>query len=209
MVIEMQYFDTLPKIIHTNNNGISTIMTNLMARVSILPEILKNPMVYYKYDVQDGDTPEIVAYKYYDDPYRYWIVLFANKMLDPQWDWPLNSIQFNEYVNDKYGNTLSNLHHYEKVITKTTRGTDDDQTVIEKFTITGEEFLGLLYSHPFGIDPVRTFSLPTGVVDITIQPTPITNYEYEMNLNESKRNINILNSKYVDQLETEFQDLMS
>jgi hypothetical protein len=209
VVIEMQYFDTLPKIIHTNNNGISTIMTNLMARVSILPEILKNPMVYYKYDVQDGDTPEIVAYKYYDDPYRYWIVLFANKMLDPQWDWPLNSIQFNEYVNDKYGNTLSNLHHYEKVITKTTRGTDDDQTVIEKFTITGEEFLGLLYSHPFGIDPVRTFSLPTGVVDITIQPTPITNYEYEMNLNESKRNINILNSKYVDQLETEFQDLMS
>jgi hypothetical protein len=184
-------------------------MANLMARVSILPEILKNPMVYYKYDVQDGDTPEIVAYKYYDDPYRYWIVLFANKMLDPQWDWPLNSIQFNEYVNDKYGNTLNNLHHYEKVITKTTRGTDDDQTVIEKFTITGEEFLGLLYSHPFGIDPVRTFSLPTGVVDITIQPTPITNYEYEMNLNESKRNINILNSKYVDQLETEFQDLMS
>ena len=209
MVIEMQYFDTLPKIIHTNNNGISTIMTNLMARVSILPEVLKNPMVYYKYDVQDGDTPEIVAYKYYDDPYRYWIVLFANKMLDPQWDWPLNSLQFNEYVNDKYGNTLSNLHHYEKVITKTTRGTDEDQTVTEKFTISGEEFVGLLYSHPFGIDPVRTFSLPTGVVDITIQPTPITNYEYEMNLNESKRNINILNSKYVDQLENEFQDLMS
>jgi len=139
----MQYFDTLPKIILTNNNGISTIMTNLMARVSILPEILKNPMVYYKYDVQDGDTPEIVAYKYYDDPYRYWIVLFANKMLDPQWDWPLNSIQFNEYVNDKYGNTLNNLHHYEKVITKTTRGTDDDQTVTESFIISTEEFLGV------------------------------------------------------------------
>jgi hypothetical protein len=209
VVIEMQYFDTLPKIIHTNNNGISTIMTNLMARVSILPEILKNPMVYYKYDVQDGDTPEIVAYKYYDDPYRYWIVLFANKMLDPQWDWPLNSLQFNEYVNDKYGNTLSNLHHYEKVITKTTRGTDEDQTVTESFTISGEEFVSLLYSHPFGIDPVRTFPLSTGVVDITIQPTPVTNYDYELNLNESKRNINILNSKYVDQLETEFQDLMS
>ncbi len=205
----MQYFDTLPKIIHTNNNGISTIMTNLMARVSILPEILKNPMVYYKYDVQDGDTPEIVAHKYYDDPYRYWIVLFANKMLDPQWDWPLNSLQFNEYVNDKYGNTLSNLHHYEKVITKTTRGTDEDQTVTESFTISGEEFVSLLYSHPFGIDPVRTFPLSTGVVDITIQPTPVTNYDYELNLNESKRNINILNSKYVDQLETEFQDLMS
>jgi hypothetical protein len=209
MVIEMQYFDTLPKIIHTNDNGVSTIMTNLMARVSIMPEILKNPMVYYKYDVQDGDTPEIVAHKYYDDPYRYWIVLFANKMLDPQWDWPLSSIQFNEYVNEKYGNTLSNLHHYEKVITKTTRGIDDDQTVIESFVISGEEFVSLLYSHPFGIDVARSFTLPIGYVDITIQPTPITNYDYEMKLNESKRNINILNSKYVDQLEKEFQDLMN
>ncbi len=205
----MQYFDTLPKIIHTNDNGVSTIMTNLMARVSIMPEILKNPMVYYKYDVQEGDTPEIIAHKYYDDPYRYWIVLFANKMLDPQWDWPLSSLQFNEYVNDKYGENLTDTHHYEKVITKTTRGTDDDQTVTEKFVISDEEFLSLLYSHPFGIDVSRTFPLPIGFVDITIQPTAVTNYDYELDLNESKRNISILNSKYVEELEKEFQDLMS
>lgn len=205
----MQYFDTLPKIIHTNDNGVSTIMTNLMARVSILPEILKNPMVYYKYDIQEGDTPEIIAHKYYDDPYRYWIVMFANKVLDPQWDWPLSSLQFNEYVNDKYGETLNDLHHYEKVITKTTRGTDDDQTVTESFVISGEEFLHLLYEHPFGIGPTATFPLPIGYVDITIQPTPVTNYEYELKLNESKRNINILNSKYVDQLEKEFKDLLN
>ena len=222
MVIEMQYFDTLPKIIHTNDNGISTIMTNLMARVSIVPEVLKNPMVYYKYDVQEGDTPEIVAHKYYDDPYRYWIVLFANKMLDPQWDWPLSSLQFNEYVNEKYGNTLTDLHHYEKVITKTTRGTDDDQTVTEKYIISPEEYVSLLYSHPFGIDELRTFKLPSDLyangasstansmsyLDITIQPTAVTNYDYELDLNESKRNINILNSKYVEELEMQFQDLM-
>ena len=180
-----------------------------MARVSIVPEVLKNPMVYYKYDIQEGDTPEIIAHKYYDDPYRYWIVLFANKLLDPQWDWPLSSLQFNEYVNDKYGNNLNDLHHYEKVITKTTRGTDDDQTVTEKFVISIEEYVSLLYSHPFGIDVARTFSLPIGFVDITIQPTAVTNYDYELDLNESKRSINILNSKYVDQLEMQFQDLMS
>lgn len=196
-------------MILTNDNGVSTIMTNLMARVSIVPEILKNPMVYYKYDIQEGDTPEMIAHKYYNDSYRYWIVLFANKILDPQWDWPLSSLQFNEYVNDKYGNNLNDLHHYEKVITKTTRGTDDDQTVTEKFVISIEEYVSLLYSHPFGIDVARTFSLPIGFVDITIQPTAVTNYDYELDLNESKRSINILNSKYVDQLEMQFQDLMS
>ena len=72
----MQYFDSLPKIVHTDQNGNSTIRTNLMARVSIIPENLKNPLLYYQYDIQEGDTPEIVAHKYYNDMYRYWIVLF-------------------------------------------------------------------------------------------------------------------------------------
>jgi nucleoid-associated protein YgaU len=98
----MQYFNTLPKIIKTDANRNSVIMTDLMARCSIIPEILNNPMVYYDYDVQDGDTPEIVAYKYYGDSYRYWIVLFANQITDPQWDWPLSSNDFDAYITNKY-----------------------------------------------------------------------------------------------------------
>ena len=34
-------------------------------------------------------------------------------------------------------------------------------------------------------------------------------YDYENDLNESKRNIRILNSLYVDQLETQFKNLMA
>ncbi len=76
----MQYFDTLPKIIQTDNVGISRVFTNLLARASIIPDVLKNPLVYYSYDIQEGDTPETIAYKYYGDSYRYWIVLFANEL---------------------------------------------------------------------------------------------------------------------------------
>ena len=84
-----------------------------------------------------------------------------------------------------------------------------DQTVTEKFTISDEEYLHFLYENPFGIGPTVTYALPIGFVDVTIQPTAVTNYDYELDLNESKRNINILNSKYVDQLEKEFKDLMN
>ena len=76
----MQYFDTLPKIIQTDNVGVSRVFTNLMARASIIPDVLKNPLVYYQYDIQEGDTPEIIAHKYYGESYRYWIVLFANEI---------------------------------------------------------------------------------------------------------------------------------
>jgi hypothetical protein len=46
----MQYFDTLPKIIKTCD-GVSILITDLMGRCSIIPEILKNPLLYYDYDV--------------------------------------------------------------------------------------------------------------------------------------------------------------
>jgi hypothetical protein len=116
----MQYFNTLPKVIKTDANLNSVIMTDLLARCSIIPEILKNPMVYYDYDVQDGDTPEIVAYKYYSDSYRYWIVLFANQITDPQWDWPIESASFNNYIEDKYQsfNPYNTVKYYEKIVTK-------------------------------------------------------------------------------------------
>jgi len=198
----MQYFDTLPKVIKTDLNRNSVVMTDLMARCSIIPEILKNPMVYYDYDVQDGDTPEIVAYKYYGDSYRYWIVLFANQITDPQWDWPLSSNDFDAYITNKYTsfNPYSTIHHYEKNITQydavtqitTTKNIIIDQTAYNSLVVS-----------------TNTYALPTGNVTVTIAKSTVSYYDYELNLNESKRSIKILNSAYVDQLEKQFTDLMA
>ena len=115
----MQYFDTLPKVIYTQN-GVSSVYTNLLARVSVIPQLLKDPLIYYSYDIQEGDTPEIIAHKYYGDSYRYWIVLFANELLDPQWDWPMTYNMFEQYLADKYPSTniYVEVEYYEKVITQ-------------------------------------------------------------------------------------------
>jgi len=198
----MQYFDTLPKIIKTDNVGNSIIMTDLMARCSIIPEILNNPMVYYDYDVQDGDTPEIVAYKYYGDSYRYWAVLFANQITDPQWDWPLSSNDFDVFIADKYQdfNPYSTVHHYEKVITQYDATT---QTTTTKNIIIDENTYNSL------VTGTSSYTLDTGIVTVTISKTAVSYYDYELNLNESKRSIKILNSVYIDILEKQFTDLMA
>jgi hypothetical protein len=198
----MQYFDTLPKIIKTDANRISVIMTDLMARCSIIPEILKNPMVYYDYDVQDGDTPEIVAYKYYGDSYRYWVVLFANQITDPQWDWPLSSNNFDAYIANKYQSfdPYSEIHHYEKVITQYDASTQIN--TIKNIIIDKNTYDNLSFS-------IITYNLPTGNVTITTEKSAVSFYDYELNLNESKRNIKILNSIYVEQLEKQFTELMT
>jgi hypothetical protein len=198
----MQYFDNLPKIIYTDSSGVRSIRTDLLARASVIPKILSNPMLYYKYDIQDGDTPEIVAHKYYNDSYRYWIVLFANQMLDPQWDWPLTYSQFNDYVNDKYNSVdiYNTVHHYEKVITSY------DYTTLITTTNTVEVSLQEYNSLSLG---TTTYTLPTGAVNVTISGNIISVYQYELGLNEAKRTINLLNVSYVDQIEKEIKKLFN
>ena len=98
----MKYFETIPKVVYTDEKKNSKIFTNLLTRTSIKPTLLDNPVIYYKYDIQDGDTPEIIAHKYYGDVYRYWIVLYVNQILDPQWGWPITMNTFESYINDKY-----------------------------------------------------------------------------------------------------------
>ena len=199
-VTKMQYFDTLPKIIYTDENGTSSIRTNLLARVNILPSILKDPVLYYQYDIQESDTPEIIAHKYYGDSYRYWIVLFANQLLDPQWDWPMTGQVFNDYVNKKYPNenVYTTIHHYEKVIT---------QTNMDTITTSNIEIDEAIYNSL--VPSSHTYTLPTGTVTVNIDKKTVSVYEYESGLNESKRTINILNSKYVDQLESQFKKLLN
>jgi hypothetical protein len=196
----MQYFDSLPKIIKTAD-GISILMTDLMARCSLIPELLKNPMLYYDYDIQDGDTPEIVAYKYYGNSYRYWIVLFANEITDPQWDWPLSSNVFDSYITNKYQtfDPYSTTHHYEKIVSQYDVNT---QTTTVKNIIIDEDTYNSLNPS------VHTYTLDTGNVSVTITKSAVSYYDYEVNLNESKRNIRLLNSTYVDQLESQFKELM-
>jgi hypothetical protein len=199
----MQYFDTLPKVIHTDDVGTSKIVTNIMARVSIVPKLLKNPLNYYQYDIQESDTPEIIAHKYYGDSYRYWIVMLSNELLDPQWDWPMNNTVFARYLENKYPNiqTSSIIHHYEKIITQ--YDTDSMTTTINKIQITEDVYNSLPASS------TETYNLPAGDVVVTVETNAVSLYDYELGLNESKRNIKLLNSIYVNQIETEYQKLMS
>jgi hypothetical protein len=198
----MQYFDTLPKIIQTDANRNSILLTNLLARVSIIPEFLKNPVIYYNYDIQEGDTPEIIAYKYYGDAYRYWIVLFTNQIIDPQWDWPIESNSFAKYIDDKYSNInpYSTVYQYEKVITKYDATTQT--TTVENIVIDEDTYNSL-------VESTNTYTLPTGSVTVTTTKRAVSYYDYEVELNDKKRNIKILNSVYVDEVEKQFKNLLA
>ena len=196
----MNYFQTLPKLLVKDKQSIQ-VATNLLARVNIISSLIEDPLIYYSYDIQDSDTPEIIAHKYYGSVNRFWMVLFANQILDPQWDWPMNNLVFDSFINSKYTiQELSQTHHFEKIITNTTipEGLVSSETI----TISEDDYNDLFESS-------KTYSTVTGNVNIRISKNAVDNYTYEYNLNESKRNIKLLNKSYADKLEVEFNKLMN
>lgn len=208
----MLYFDTLPKIITPDQNGNSIVLTNLMVRARILEEFENNPVLFYQYAIQDSDTPEIIADKYYNDSYRYWIILYCNKMLDPLWDWPLTQSLFLEYINSKYAAaaqaenmtpfeyTNTTVYAYQK-ITKTTDLYSSNETTVYT-NLNQSAYTSLMPS-------VQTYSLPgSSGCTVEISKRILTIFDYEYEKNEGKRIIKILNEFYVNQFEKTFENLM-
>jgi hypothetical protein len=181
-----------------------------MERVEVIPSLLSNPLLFYKYDVQESDTPEIIADKYYGDPYRYWMVLLGNQIMDPQWNWPLTSQQFRDYLIEKYkddaGNndiisyTQQTIYEYTKTITTIDSISSNTTTV----TIVIDETTYNLT--PIGTT-IQTF-LDGSSVTQTVSKTPVSIYDYENNLNESKRTINLINKNYAFDFEKQLASLL-
>ena len=196
----MKYFQSLPLMLRTNDKGQRQTLINLTARASMIQSLLKNPLLFYTYDIQDGETPEIIAHRYYDNSYRYWLILFANEMLDPQWDWPLTSKDFEKYIDENFVDPYTTVKYWEKIITQYDV---ESQTTEENVINVDEDVYNTI------VTGTQTYNLPTGQVSITTDKREVSVYQYELDTNEKKRNIKILNSAYVDEIETELVNLMS
>ena len=135
------YFDLFPKIQYDiDGTGRQTEeVTNIFKRLGILKNVLSNASAYVLYEIEENDTPEILAEKMYNDAGAGWIILYANKIIDPQFDWPLSDEAFRKYIVEKYGSLASaqtTYHHYEKVV-ETTVG---DETFTRTYLV-GKERL--------------------------------------------------------------------
>lgn len=95
---------------------------NILFRVGIIKDVIENNIdAYYLYTIRDSDRPETLAERVYGDIEAHWIILYANNIYDPYYDWPMDAKTFEKYIIKKYGSLAwakTNYHHYEKVITR-------------------------------------------------------------------------------------------
>ncbi len=107
------YFENFPVIPYDSLGDYTTKdVTNILRRVALRTNVRTNVLLYDTYDVREGETPESIADKLYDDSELHWVIMIVNNITDRYHGWPMNGAQFLQYLNDKYSN-VDGVHHYE------------------------------------------------------------------------------------------------
>ena len=195
------YFSEVPNFEYVSrlpDAKISDYITvkNFFKRGFLREDIFQNLAFFTKYSITGNDRPDNVAFEIYQDSTLDWLVLMANNIVNIQNEWPISNTDFDELMLDKYGSydTLFNgIHHYETIEVKDAR----DVKIVNA---------GLKVESDYSI----TFFDERANQMKTITPTiPVTNYQYEQKVNEDKRNIYLLQPRYVQVVRDDLEDLMT
>ena len=229
------YFQNFPYTYYSLDDIATTqIVTNISLRVRLSDELKNNFSLFDKYDIKDGETPEILADKFYSNPQLHWIILHTNDILDPRFDWPLTTNNLVLFAQGKYNN-VNAPHHYvdaNSIITNanvflnsSSQFTNfNNNDVIVNVTNNGTGVITKLQSYSNIIvtvtdggfitgDKITLTSNANANANITstsiISGTPVTNLQYENTLNDAKRKINILKNQYIDSVINDFKIKLS
>jgi hypothetical protein len=201
-----------------------TVIKDITRNIRFRRDILSNITVFDEYDIQEGETPEIIAEKLYGNAEYHWIIMLANDRYDYISDFPLSQTELDEYVYQKYGtytpdmdqdlidaeNAIAkfSIHHFE-----TADGTvvfDESQFPEISFEVRFilEDGSGDLIDE-FGRQLVAENSIedPPQVIDAFVK-YPVTNIEYETRVNEQKRRIKVIPQYLLNKILQDFRDLL-
>jgi len=228
------YFNSFPSTFYSLDNRASVqIVTNIFLRSVFTDELKNNFSVFDEYDIVDGETPEITAFKIYGNSELHWILLHLNDIIDPRYDWVLSQQQLKTYVETLYG-SINAIHHYEDSDGNTIQA----NVILNSSSFTSFEPGDVLYNQSFnglgyvtskisntqiiatvtqgGIQSGNQISnniMGTNKANVTsttiITGTAITNIMYEENKNEKKRRIRVLKPEFVQKIINKFQSKMN
>ena len=105
MVVDFSQYGEKPKVY---------LVTDLLQNIRLKTELLNNLTYYEEYDINDGDTPEIISEMFYGTSTYHWIVMLINERYDYINDFPMIPASLEVYISEKYGEAnIYNIHHYE------------------------------------------------------------------------------------------------
>ena len=196
----MQFFRLVPDFEYVNRfsgNNLTkyTRSKNIFTRVKIRDEIFQNLMYFEKYIIVADERPDNIARSFYGEAEYDWLVLLSNNILNFYEEWPLTQKSFDEFLIEKYGSydKINAVKHYKSREVTNSKGI----RILEKDLIVPEN-----YSVTFFDDGLKREVTKSG---ITI---PVTNLDYENELQEEKRNIFLIKPQYLRLVTDQLKDLL-
>jgi len=152
---------------------------NLMERPKIKNVVLDDIIRYFPYSIKENQRPDHVSDEIYGDVKYTWLIFLINDITDPIYDWPLGTREFGSYVKDKYGTLTiakNTIHHYEQILRTRVEATGTTDAIPEA---------------RLEIDETTYDTLGSSVKNIKYC------YDWEVDRNEAKRDIKLIDSLYV------------
>ena len=182
------YFSSIPNVDYdingTEPNQFRSV-TNIMQRVRFKPSVIENITDYYPYRVKEGERPDIVSFNTYGTVAYSYLILLVNDIVDPLFDWPLPSRQFENYIIEQYGSVSAaqstNKYYYQIVRAEVAR-TGVSERVPEYKII---------------VDQTTYNSL-----DASVRSAQNV-YDYEVEQNDNKREIKLINPDFIQDIDYE------
>ena len=188
-------FEYVSRTADTKNISEYQKVKNLFRRGKLKNDIFNNLTYFTKYQIVGDDRPDNVAFNVYNDETLDWIVLLSNNITNIQTEWPLYHQSYYNFLIDKYGSeeAIHAVHHYE---TKQVRDTNRTIIVPKGLKVPQD------YSIEFYDSRLDSYTTMSNIT------TEITNYTYENNIENKKRNIYVLKPAYLNIILNDMEESM-
>ena len=193
----MTYFRELPDLeylspIPGKNSSLDYVrVKNLFRRVKLRDDLQNVFTLFNKYEIPDGARPDTVAEELYGSSEYDWVVLLSSGIINVRDQWPLSDRDIYRFSENKYGIAgLTEIKFYETTEVKDSQG---------RLILPAGKIVDSNFTIPKPTDPMATLN----------PITSISNYEYEVKLNEDKRGIYLLRRGYLQQFLNDMRQIMT
>ena len=154
--------------------------------------------IFTELQLNQGIRPDQVSEAVYNDPNYDWLILLTNKIIDTKNDWPMNNDEFEKLVTKKYPNAFS-IKHWETKEVK-----NDIGEIVQPSGM-------IVYYDPSNPDSYKLRYIKSYnpfVEEIENGSTLLSSksyYDYEQELNNKKRFIQVLKPAFLNPFVKIFQ----
>lgn len=177
------YFRNFPKIDYKFKDGTTQKLVDLNIKFKLSEITRMSSQAYYPYSWSDGERADTLADKYYDNSSFYWLVLLSNGIFDVNHELPMNDTIFIKYLINKY---------------KSESDGDSEKDVLDYCSSTIHHYED---SDGFWID-FESFQTVGNTTSVTI-------YDYELDINEKKRQVELISNTVSGKVKAEFQEKLA